>query len=73
MYAQKTSDNLLRYIRRSEGAPFEHIEARERQILSFKDEIQRCKARILELWFQRKAVLDHCHKTICLLISAAQV
>ncbi|KAI1721835.1 rhoGEF domain-containing protein [Ditylenchus destructor] len=72
LYAQRTSDILLKYIRRC-GAPEEHMLAIENEVMTFKQSVRERQARILELWVQRKARLEQCQQAVLLQISCAQI
>ncbi|CEF64494.1 Kalirin [Strongyloides ratti] len=62
-YAQKTSENFLKYIRRC-GAPEDHIKQREEEIKNVKENLRERQSRILKMWSNRKKAYEQCQQAV---------
>ncbi|EFP01501.1 CRE-UNC-73 protein [Caenorhabditis remanei] len=71
-YALRNGDFLLRYIKRANVAPNER-KRHENKIADMKNNIRERQSNILELWLQKKALLQGCKLFICIEARAAQL
>lgn len=71
IYAQKTSEIFLKYIRRSPVKASCRLE-HETRITQLKAELRDRQSKILELWVRKKNQLDRCQSFLLLDASAQQ-
>uniref|UniRef100_A0A915CLZ6 Uncharacterized protein n=1 Tax=Ditylenchus dipsaci TaxID=166011 RepID=A0A915CLZ6_9BILA len=72
LYAQKTSEIFIRYIRRCQASE-KHISSSEMEVNAFKDNVREQQTRILELWHQRKARIEQCQHAVMLQIASSSL
>uniref|UniRef100_A0A1I7TK25 PH domain-containing protein n=1 Tax=Caenorhabditis tropicalis TaxID=1561998 RepID=A0A1I7TK25_9PELO len=71
-YALRNGDFLLRYIKRA-NVPLHERKRHENKIADMKTNIRERQSNILELWLQKKALLQGCHTYVVIDASAKQL